>query len=254
MMSWIRSSELAVALTVLALLVGAAGVAGALSTSAEGVPENASVGSEVSATITIQDPYTEAPNQWELGGETGLTNVSWTVTELDQGQQISQETYGGQSFSRALARADGGDEVRIEVTGDVPAIENYSYRPAESTDVVRLSRTSGDNTQEVANWTTRPYTEQSQRARDAIASAEQAIESAGGGQDAQRSLQQAISAYNSANFENAVSNAEDAESAAEGAQQTQTLLYAGIGVVVLLVVIGGVYYWRQQQDDYDKLR
>lgn len=253
MMSWIRSSEGAVALTLLVVLAGITGTAAALSTSAEGVPESAEVGSEVTVTVTVEDPYTDAPDNWELQGETELENVSWTVTELDQGQQVSQDTYGGQSFSQALSRADGGDAVEVQITGTVPAIEEYSYEPAESTTLVRLSRKQGDNTNEIGNWTTRPYTAESQEARDAIDSASTAVEESGG-EDARRSLEQAISAYDNGVFENAVSNAEDAESTAQGAKQTQMLLYGGLGVVALAAVVGGVWYWRNQQDDYDKLR
>lgn len=255
MMSWIRSSESAVVLALLVALVGATGGAFALSTSAENVPSNTTVGSEVSATVTVADPFAEAPSQWELQGETELRNVSWTVTVLDQGQQITQRSYGGQSFSQALTRAQGGDEVQISVTGTVPEIQNYTYNPTESTDVARLSRRTGDNTQEIGNWTTQPYTSESQEARDAIEAASRAIDEAGGGQEAERSLGQAISAYNNENFDNAVSNAEDARSAAQGAQQTQMLLYGAVGVVVLvIVVVGGIWYYRNQQDDYDKLR
>lgn len=255
MMSWIRSSESAVVLALLVALVGATGGAFALSTSAENVPNSTSVGNEVSATVTVADPFADAPSQWELQGETELRNVSWTVTVLDQGQQVDQRSYGGQSFSQALARAQGGDEVQVEVTGTVPEIQNYTYDPAEATDVARLSRRTGDNTQEIGNWTTRPYTAESQQARNAIENASRAIDEAGGGQEAERSLEQAISAYNNGNFENAVSNAEDAQSAAQGAQQTQMLLYGAVGVVVLVVVVGGgIWYYRNQQDDYDKLR
>ncbi|MFB6142360.1 MAG: hypothetical protein ABEJ30_03340 [Halorientalis sp.] len=226
----------------------------ALSTSAEGVPQNASVGTEVSATVTIEDPFTEAPDQWQLEGTTELQNVSWTVTILDQGQQVRQRTFGGQSFTIPLSRADGGDEVRIQVTGNVPEIQNYTYRPAESTDVARLFRQSGNNREEIGNWTLRPYTQESQAARSAIRNASQAIEATDAGQGAQRSLEQAISAYNSEDFDAAISNAEDAQAAARGAQQTQTLLYAAVAVVVLALVIGGIWYWRKQQDEYDKLR
>ncbi|WP_247010034.1 hypothetical protein [Halorientalis litorea] len=254
-MSWIRSSESAVVLALLVALVGATGGAFALSTSAENVPSNTTVGNEVSATVTVADPFADAPSQWELQGETELRNVSWTVTVLDQGQQVDQRSYGGQSFSQALARAQGGDEVQIEVTGTVPEIQNYTYDPAESTDVARLSRRTGDNTQEIGNWTTRPYTSESQEARNAIDTASRAIDNAGGSQSAERSLQQAISAYNSEDFDAAISNAEDARNAAQGAQQTQMLLYGAVGIVIVVVVVGGgIWYYRNQQDDYDKLR
>jgi hypothetical protein len=259
MMSWIRSSETAVALCCLALLVGAAGTAAAISLSTSDAPNDARVGEEVNATMTVEDPFTDAPSEWTLRGETELRNVSWTVTVYDQGQQVSQETYGGQSFEQGLARSAGGDEVRIELRGETPRVNNFSYDPEETFVFAELTQQTGNNTQALGESViVHHYTNKSQSAREEIERANDAIEQAGGNQQAQRSLQQAISAYNNGNFNNAISNAQDAKRAANQAQQSQQtttlLLYGAVGVVALLIVIGGVWYYRQQQDDYDKLR
>lgn len=258
MMNLIRSSNRVLAITFVVVLLGAAGTAAALSVTASNVPEETPVGSETNASITIEDPFTDTPNEWTLEGETQLENVSWTVTVLDQGQQLSQETYGQQSFSQELAREGGGDQIEIEIAGDVPAVEEHSYDPPENYTLAELRSVQGNNTQELTTYSVHHYTNESQSARQEIDAASAAIEDAGGTEDANRSLEQAISAYDNGNFENAISNAKDAQSAAEQAEQsqeqTQMLLYAGVGVVVLLVVIGGVWYWRNQQDDYDKLR
>jgi hypothetical protein len=259
-MSWTRCSKLA-ALAVLIVSLAAAPTAVALSSSAEGVPGESQVGTEVSATFVVADPFTEAPDEWTLRGETELGNVSWTVTVIDQGDQISQETYGNQSFNHSLTNSEGGDEVRVELVGAVPAIENYTYDPRETYRLAILSRVQGSNVQEIDAWTPHHYTEKSKEAREAIDAASAAIDEAGGNQEAEEQLQRAIRAYESANseadFENAIDLANDAEQKAEQAQQSrqtmQLALYAVGGLVVLLLIGGGIYDSRSQQDTYDKL-
>lgn len=259
MMSWIRSSERTVALALLGvLLIGAVGTAAALSISASDVPDEAEVGTEVESTFTIDDAYTEN-SQYTLVLETELQNVSWVVEEYDQGDRVNQWTGGGQTFEQDLSSNPTGDEIRIQVRGDVPGVGEYNYSDSENFTVTAIKSRTGDNTQTLKTYGVHHYTEDSKAARNAIDSAQQAIDEAGGSnQDAQRSLEQAISAYNNENFQNAISNAEDAENAAQKQQQsqqtTQMLLFGGLGVVLLAVVVGGVWYWRNQQDDYDKLR
>jgi len=256
MMSSIRSSR-TVAVVVIAVLLGAAGTAAALSLSADGIPGEAESGTEENATITIDDAYTE-DSEWTLETETELENVSWTVEEYDQGSRVNQWSDGGQSFSQALSSDPEGDEIRIEVRGEVPAVGEYNYDPEENFTMVEIKRTTGDNTETLERYDVHHYDNESKNAREMIEEAEDAIDEAGGDQQAERSLQQAISAYNNGNFNNAISNAQDAKQAAQQQQQSQQtnrlLLFGGIGAVVLLLIIGGIYYYRQQGDDYDKLR
>jgi cobalamin biosynthesis Mg chelatase CobN len=241
------------------VLLGAVGTAAALTISASDVPDEAEVGSEVESRFTIDDAFTEN-SEYTLVLETEMRNVSWVVEKYDQNDRVDGARYsgGGQNFEQQVTSNPTGDEIRIQVRGDVPSIEEYQYENRENFTVVAIKARTGDNTQTLETYSVYHFTEESKNARDAISSAEGAIETAGGNQQAERSLQQAISAYENGNFENAISNAEDAERAANQAQQsqqtTQMLLFGGLGVVLLAVVVGGVWYWRNQQDDYDKLR
>lgn len=241
----------------LAVLASVAVPAAAISVSVDDRPAEAAVGSQVSTTFTFTDLY-EDYESWTLRGETNLTNVTWTVTTFDQaGNRIDQQSVDGSSFATPVDLEDDVASVEVRVTGTVPPIERYRYDPRQTTalgtfDLVR----QGGTRQDIQTWRTQPYTEESKQARQAIDEAERAVDEAGGagGQD----LQQAISAYENGNFENAVSNADSAIQAAEGAQQqsqtTQVLLFGGIGVVALVAVVGGFVYWRNRQGPQDPLR
>jgi flagellar basal body-associated protein FliL len=258
MMSWIRSSERTVALALLGVvLIGAVGTAAALTISASDVPEEAEVGSEVESRFAIDDAFTENA-QYTLRLETELENVSWRVEKYDQGSRVQQYTGGGQTFEQQVTSDPKGDEIRIQIRGDVPGVGSYNYSSPENFTVVAIRSQTGDNTQTLETYEVHHFTEDSKNAREEIDSAEGAIEAAGGNPDAREDLRSAISFYNSGQFEEAVREADNAESKANKAQQSQQtnqmLLFGGLGVVLLAVVVGGVWYWRNQQDDYDKLR
>ncbi|SEO26046.1 hypothetical protein SAMN04487948_101393 [Halogranum amylolyticum] len=117
----------------LVLLTTVAAPAAAVSVAESDVPDEAEVGSQVSATVTLdelyKDPQLEA---WTLQGETELTDVTWTVTSYDQtGSKLDQQSADGQNASVDVAAADDVSEVRVKVTGTVPEVENYSYDPAQ---------------------------------------------------------------------------------------------------------------------------
>jgi hypothetical protein len=258
-MSLIRCSNKTAALLCVVALLATAGTASAFSVSADGVPSEAAVDEEVSVTYTIDDPFTDAPNEWTLAGSTELQSVSWTVTVLRAGDQVNQETYGDQSFEQDLEIDNNGDQVRIELVGTTPAVSNYTYDPAQSYQVASLSRISGSNEDEFRNDTAHHYTEDSQAARQAIDDAQAAIDEAGGNEEAEELVNSAISSYENENFQNAQDLAGQAQSQAQQAQQSaqtqRTLLMAGAGLVVLLLLIGGGYYAYTQMgdDDYSKL-
>jgi len=257
-MSLIRCSKRATLLVCVVGLLALSGVASAYTVSAEGVPAESEVGGEVTVTYTIDDPFTDAPNEWTLAGATELENVSWTVTVLRAGNQVSQDTYGSQNFSQGLDIDDNGDQVEIELTGATPAVENYTYQPEEQYLVASLTQVTGNNEEEFRRDTAHHYTQESREARTAIDDAQAAIDATGGNQEAEELLSSAISAYDADNFGNAVDLAEQAENTAQQAQQSQQttrlLLFGGIGLVVLLLLAGGGYYLLQQQgDDYSKL-
>ncbi|GCF13178.1 hypothetical protein Harman_11130 [Haloarcula mannanilytica] len=258
-MNLIRCSNKTAALLCVVALLATAGTASAFSVSADGVPSETAVDEEVSVTYTIDDPFTDAPNEWTLSGSTELQNVSWTVTVLRAGDQVDQETYGDQSFEQDLNIDNNGDQVRIELVGTTPAVSNYTYDPAQSYQVASLSRISGNNEDEFRNDTAHHYTEESQATRQAIDDAQAAIDEAGGNEEAEELINSAISSYENENFQNAQDLAGQAQSQAEQAQQSaqtqRTLLMAGGALVVLLLLVGGGYYAYTQMggDDYSKL-
>jgi hypothetical protein len=258
-MSSIRCSKGTVTLLCVIGMLALAGTASAFTVSAEGVPSESAVDEEVSVTYTIDDPFTDAPNEWTLAGETELENVSWTVTVLRAGSQVSQETYGDQAFEQGLDIDNNGDQVRVELVGTTPAVENYTYEPEEQYTVASLSQVSGNNEEEFQNDTAHHYTEESQSARQAIDDAQSAIDAAGGNAEAEELVASAISSYENGNFENAENLAGQAQTQAEQSQQSQQrnqMLLMGAGALLVLLLLGGGGYFlykQQQGDDYSKL-
>ncbi|QLH81507.1 hypothetical protein [Halosimplex pelagicum] len=256
-MSWIRSSKSAALVALLALSLVAVGTAGAISVSPGEVPEETQVGETVTTTVTVEDPFVDMPDEWTLQGSTELTNVSWTVTVRQQGEQVSQETFGDQSFDHPLNASNNGDTVVVELTGDTPAIENYTYEPVETYTLYDFDSVQGSSTSSLNATEVHHYTNASKDARQAIDEAAEAI-NASGANSGQDDLDQAISSYENGNFENAQSNAADAQEQAEQAEQSaqrnQTILM-GVGALVVLAIIGGgIYYWRSNQDEPTKLQ
>lgn len=259
-----RCSSRGIVLLVLAVaVVGLAGTAAAVSVSETSVPDTAEVNSSQTATVTLSDLYSDgAPSEWTLRMESNLSGtVDWTVSKEKFGNAgIQNESSSGQSYETTVSQSDDDETVVVTVSGTVPMPDEWSYSPPQQVAAVTLYRVNdAGNRVELGTATVQPYTQASQNARQAIAAAQQAInDTSGDTSEAERSLEQAISAYNNENFENALSNAQDAQNAAESTQSsqqtTQLLLYGAIGVVVLLLVGGGVYYYRSQQDSYDKLR
>jgi hypothetical protein len=256
-MSWIRSSKGATLVALFALLLAAAGPAGALTISDQTDFEDSRVGETVSTTVVIEDPFTDQPDEWTLRGSTELENVSWTVTVLQQGNQINETVYGDQTFEQTLSLDNGGDEVRIDLVGDTPAVENHTYDPRETYVLWDLVSVTGSSESTLNTSTVHHYTNDSREARNAIDNATMAVNGSGN-QDAQDQLNRSVEAYNGGQFDLAIDTAQDAQNTAEQAeqsqQQTQTLIYAAIALVVLAIIGGGVYYWRANQDEPTKLQ
>jgi len=241
-----RSSSL---VALLLVLVFAVGTVGAVSVAQANPPTNAVVGNEVTATFVLNDLYADY-DAWTLQGQTELTNVTWTVETFNQaGDKQGESSYDGQSFGQAIDIQDGTAQVRVTATGTVPAITNYTYQPAEQFTFAKLVETrTGGTSQTLQTYTTHPYTDQSRQARQAIAAAQQAIDDAGGNAQAQRTLKSAISAYDNANFANAVDLANQAQESAGKAQsshqRTQLILYVVGAIILVGLLVGVVLYWR----------
>ncbi|MGB9964786.1 hypothetical protein [Halobacterium hubeiense] len=254
-----RCSKLAVALVV--VLATAAVPAAAVSVSGD-TPDSVEVDASQNLTYEVTDLYTDY-DQWTLQGQTELTGVSWTVTLYDQtGAQIDRLTYNGQSFEQSIEASEDVNSVTVRLEGTVPAVESYSYDPAQSMTLASFAQVQeGGTSTTLTSYETRPYTQASDEARTAIGDAEDAIENAqnqgASVSGAEGDLEDAIEFYNSGNFEQAVSNAEEAESAANSAassaERTDLIIMVGAALVVLLLIAGGVYWYLQQRDTYDKL-
>lgn len=245
-MSWTRSSRGATFGVLLLVALAAVGSAAALTVEYT-QPEPAQVGESIEYNATIEEPFRDAPDQWTLQGQTELGNATWTIQVLAQGDPVATRDFGGESFTYDLNSQSGATTVEITVSGDVTAIEEYNYedRSSENHTVMTIARLSDGNTNPLQTIVGHRYSEQSRQARQAI---DAAIEAVGGRND---KIEQAISAYDSENFENAIALAQEAES---GAQSGQLLLY-GIGALVLVALVGGgVYYWRERREKGYKLQ
>jgi hypothetical protein len=256
-----RSSSLLVACLV--LLTAVAAPAAAVSVADSDVPKEAEVGSQVSATATLDELYKNPQLEaWTLQGETNLTDVTWTVTTYDQtGSKLDQQSADGQNMSVDVAAADDVSEVKVKVTGTVPEVTDYRYDPAQQFLLMSLTQArDGGSSTELKTWQTHHYTEDSASAREALDSAATALDGSNS-QEAAKTFDNAVSAYNNADgaegFTLATELANEAQSKAESAKQSdqtmQLALYAVGGLLVVGLLVGGVFWYRSQQDSYDKL-
>jgi hypothetical protein len=260
-MNSIHSSKLLALVLVAALLAQ-----GAVALSVVGDdPGDVEVGSDVDHTVTVenlhQDPQVE---QWTLEATTELDDAEWTLTYLDQaGEEIEKTSHeGGEINSSQLSTDNNINAVEVRVRGTAPAVEEYTYPDEEMVTVMTLTQSpANDVTSDIATIEAHAYTSQSQNAREALDSADAAITSANeqgaNVQEARQRFNNAKSAYESEDFDNAVDLAGQAEELAnskvESSQQTQTILYAVGGLVVLALIVGGFFWYRSRQDTYDKL-
>ena len=253
-MSWIRSSKTVAAVALLAIALLAAGTVTAIEFDGES-PESTQVGEEVSMEVQITEPFADPlPSQWTLEGDTELNNADWTIVARDNTDDIVARS---DTNELQLNADDSVVSVTVEIRGEVPdGIEfDYENPDAENYKVVELLRQTDAGTERVADeaiWEAHRYTGESQEARTAIDDAAEAVEQANSGGD---ELDNAINAYNNANFDLATSLAEDAQSTAEGQEQTTQILLIGGALVVLVALVGGgAYVYKQRQKNTNKLR
>jgi len=240
-MSWIRSSKAVAAVVLLVLALGAVGTATAVSFSAD-EPEATEVGETMTFEVEMTEVFQDQPNEWTVQVNTELEEETYQIIAEDvSGAEVARSD----SNTLQVSSEDGVDTVTIEVQGTVPGLSSYSYENPEEEEfqVVEIAQANGPALEE---WTAHRYTQKSQEARTAIEEAEDA-----GASD----LSNAISAYNSEDFDNAIDLANSAKSDAEGQEQTQQyLMFGGIALAVILLAGGGFYLYQQRQEDRSKLR
>ena len=247
-----NSSRCSSLVAILLALVLAVGAAGAVTVSESDAPAAAQVGNDVQATFVIEELFMNPSlEQWRLEGVTELRNVTWTVQVSNQaGTQIEQESYDGESFSHEVNIDDGDHRLRVTLTGTTPPVENYTYAPRERFTFAQLQQARQGGTSDVIqSYETHHYTEDSRAARQAIESAQAAIDEAGGHAEAERTLNSAVDAYESENFQLAVDLAGQAEDTASRASSTQSrnqLILMAVGALVVVgLLVGAFVYWRR---------
>lgn len=248
-------------ITLLVLVVAAAGVTGAVSITGD-APNEAEVGSEVTENYTISQPF-QPRSSWTLQGTTELANATWTVREIDTaGVVVERSTYPTKDdptpkqFEHELSQGEDVNKVTVELSGNVPPISNYTFDPKEQLLVASLNQVTTSDNEQLAQFQTHPYDEDSKEAREALNSAQSAIDEVGGHDGAENDLENAIQFYNNGQFESAIENADRAESKASDAKQRSDLIQLGIlagGVIVLLTLVVGGFYWYRSKQTESKL-
>lgn len=256
-MNSIRYSNIAALFVALLVVAGAATPAAAVSASEETLPEEAQVEQQVNGEFTITDLYKEH-STWTLVGQSELKQATWQVSLYNQaGEQVGSETYSGQEFKQGIDIDSGVDEVRVRIDGTVPAVENYSYDPAQTFAMADFKQQlQGGSVNEIKSFEVHHYTEDSKKAYNAIASAEESMNDAdaqgAGVGEMNQSLQAAVSSYENENFQNAIEIASNVESDASSSWLLFVALKGIGGLLLFAGVVGGVF-WYRNQDDYDKL-
>jgi rubrerythrin len=258
-----HSSKAVVLGVLLAVAFAAVGTAGAITISGfSDAPESAQVGQEVTVEAELTELYgDEVPDDdWILSGETELEDPDWTVIVRDAGgAEVARTDATNETFNQVIEREANHVRVEVSITGSVPEMSEFNYEETSVEEAVAMELSqlteSGDASElPDGTHTVQRYNEDSQAARQAIDSAMEAAEEADN-DDARDRVDDAITFYNNGEFESAIDAADDAESTAQGAEQTQQLLLIGGAVVVVVAILGGgLYYWRQNQQDTSKLR
>lgn len=232
-----------------------AGTALAAQSTPQDMPEESEVGTEMETTFEIDDLFDEFET-WTLTAETELENATWTIRQYNQGgSEISREETDGSEATRPIDIEDGTATVEVRVTGTTPEMGELSYDPPDRFVVANFTQMrEGGTDRDIATHETHYFTAESKEAREAIDSARTAVEGSGS-DDAQSSLNSAISAYESGNFENAIDLAERAESEADRSELIRTGLMIG-AVLLVVALLAGVGYrvYRSRQKGPSRLK
>ena len=249
-----RREGLAVLLAVLLASVLAGPVA-AVDSSPQMAPDASEVDSEFDATYELTNLFEDFEG-WTLVGETELESVTWTVQQYDQaGNQVAQDSYNGQSFSRRVDIETGVSRIEIRVTGTAPAFGSPTYDPPQRFTAAnfRLDREGGTQ-QAIEAYETHHYTQASNSTRQDVEQAERAVDQFGD-EGSRETLRRAVSAFEAGNYDNADQLADEATTEAQRSRRTRTtLLYGGAAVAGIALLGGGYYVYRSRRQSPDRLR
>lgn len=219
-MSWNHSSKLGVAALAAVLVLAAVGTAGAITVTEANVPEEAEVNASVTASVQFDEPFANQTS-WHLESSTDLTDASWTVEYIQNGEVEATYDYDSDGFYHGPINRTGAvspDAIRVNVSGSAPPIEEYDFHANETFDAMDLVQVwnEGLNWSVIGEWQLRHYSQAQLDAEARLESVNQSIQTARANgtdvSDAEARFQDAVQTYESGSLEFAVQIADDAES------------------------------------------
>lgn len=255
-MNWNHYSRLLVSVLIGILFIG--GIAGAVSVTQSGVGES-EIGSDVIFEVTIEELYVADSNPieiWTLRGESDLENTTWTITEINAAdKEISdgKKVYTGGFFHHGVDLNSSVVRLNIEIAGTVPEVTKWEYNPTNEVKVAEFHQVRlGGTSESIGIINIAAYTIQSKTARDAIELAESSIAISGGDKDAEKTLENSISAYNVGNFVNsndlAVQAGKKAAITGEERKRNKNLISIFGVILIIGIGIGGFAWYRSTQN------
>lgn len=213
-----RCSELTLVFAV-ALLTATAGVAGAVSVTSESIPqESTATGETVTLEVALGELYADQ-SAWDLTATTGLEDAEWTVEDRSGGSVDDTREYSGSSIDagRLNGSAENAPEsVHVVVSGTVPTPQTFSYDDGQSFQALEIEGVTDNVVFTVDTWSLDHHTSDSRTARTRLEEVESSIEQAqSDGEDisaAETSFEEAVTAFDSGDFETATSRADEAAS------------------------------------------
>ena len=224
--------------------------AGAVSATANGTPDGARVGENVSATVVLDDLYTEAPTAWRLHADTELRNVTWTVTAAGlDGSTLATRSFRGRSFDTPVRAAQNVSELTVRVRGTAPPVENFTYQPREEFALAALARGRNGSRVAIADWSAAHYTPESRSARRTL-NATQAAVAEDGSDDLEERFGFAVMAYRNESFGLSNAIASDVKTTAERPDYPVAFL-SGLFLGAIAVGLGaaGLRSYRERAHD-----
>jgi len=255
-MNWTHYSRLLVSVLIGILFIG--GIAGAVSLTQEGFG-GSEIGSDVIFEATIEELYVADSNPievWTLRGESDLERVTWTIKEINAANKeisASKKVYTGAFFHHGVDLDSSVVKLSIEIAGTVPEVTEWKYNPINEVKVAEFHQVRlGGTSESIGIINTTQHTIQSKTARDAIELAESSIVIVGGDKDAEKTLENSISAYNVGNFVNsndlAVQAGEKAAITGEESKRNKNLISIFGAIVILGIGIGILAWYRSTQN------